>query len=275
MRLSPRDLLATLLLLTCTGYTTSKEVKSYQCPLNFDLAYTTDKRPICFRLKDAPELFTDKFKDCAGNIFTAELYHDLMFDTTKNVLWTDFKSMYPGGPFVDSFFSATTLNSFDVKYDSSLGIDEELCVVIDPVSNFTAVRCKDEKHYRYCFLKPYDDDDKSSKGCKGVGEYNRFYSPESVCLTAIKGSGRGLRPTWEQSVEICNKRGGTLLYKGWRLSNHPLLNNHLLARPGGYHIPMGMEMTPDGILKRTDSIDVSLVVSLSNYLFCSNTSSIL
>lgn len=270
MRLSLRDLLATILLLTWTDTAASKKLKDYQCPLGFKLAYTEEgRKPVCYRLKDTPEAFTDKFKDCTGNIFSSALYHSLNFTKTKHVIWTDLKSVYPGGPFVDWSYTDSTgkpfMNSFDVKYDSSLGIDEELCVVVDPVSNFTAVGCNDdETHYRYCFVKPYDEDDRSTKGCKGVGNYSRFFSPVSTCLTAVSGAGGGgIRANWVQAMEMCSKREGILLHKGWRLSNSPLLNSS--ESRSIYPLPLGMIMDhgryEENILEGIESRHNKYVVS--------------
>ncbi|XP_063821445.1 uncharacterized protein LOC135071614 isoform X2 [Ostrinia nubilalis] len=258
MRL-PRGLLASAaLLLALAQHAAAKKPKTHLCPIGFDLAYTTDRKPVCYRLKNTPELFTDKFKDCAGNIFTTELYHSLNLTKTNHVIWTDFKSTYPGGPFVDWSYTDSTgrpfYNTYDVKYDASLGIDVELCVVIDPVSNFTAVECNaDERHYRYCFVKPYpDSDERIRKDCKGFDNSTRFFSPASTCLTVVSGAGGGgLRATFAQAKDMCFKRGGTVINGGWRLLNSPVLN--IAESRSMYPFPLGFTMTPDNQLLRLDS----------------------
>lgn len=246
----------------------SAKKRTLQCPLGFQLAFADDGTAICYRLKE-PEAFTDKFKDCTGNLYSSKLYHSLNFTKTKQVLWTEYKSLYPGGPFIDWSYTGSTgdilLTTYDVKYDASLGIDEDLCVLIDPVSNFTAARC-DEKHYRYCFIKPYPEaEDTSTKGCK-KGSW-RFFSPLATCLSAVTGVGGGpVRATWGQAQLMCRQRGAWLIHRGWRYSNSPVL--HKSGSLPFY--PMGMVLhvndTNDLVLEYTE--EDSSVVSNRIHFCC-------
>ncbi|CAG9783488.1 unnamed protein product [Diatraea saccharalis] len=253
MRLTPQRFYIYLLtlLLWLDNRTTAR--KHHKCPIGFHLAYTKDEMPICYREK-GPETFAEKFKDCTGNLYTSKLYHSLNLTKTNKVLWTEYKSLYPGGPFIDWSYTASAgdilVTTYDVKYDTTLGIDEELCVIIDPVSNFTATRCY-EKHYRYCFVHPYPDEhDMGRKGCAGFRGSWRFYSPTSDCLTAVTGVGGGtVRATWRQAQELCSKRGGSLLHRGWRYSNNPLLHTS-----GSYPMyPMGVVMNTEHDILRYDA----------------------
>ncbi|KAJ0180252.1 hypothetical protein K1T71_003656 [Dendrolimus kikuchii] len=234
--------------------------RKYTCPIGFSIAYTRGDDPICYRQK-GPEAFGDKFKDCPGNLYTSKLYHSLNITKTELVLWAEYKSTYPGGPFIDWSYTESTgdmlLTTYDVNYDKSLGLDQELCVVIDPVMNFTASVC-DEEHFRYCFIKPYpSENDMATEGCKEFSDSWRFYSPSPTCLKTIKGVGGGtVRATWKQAEELCHKKGAALLSKGWRYSNNPLLHTS-----DSYPMyPLGMEFDSTGNLRYEDIYDNAVVI---------------
>jgi hypothetical protein len=242
------------------------EATKHSCPSGFTLSTTLRYgRPLCYKQK-GPEHFHDTFKDCVGNQYTSELYNSLNLKSYQ-VLWTQFKSLYPGGPFVDWSYTKSAGNflqtTYDVKYDPSLGLDEELCVVIDPVSNFTATRCN-EKHYRYCIVDPYPDKDEMSReGCSEFSGSWRFFSPVANCLMAVTGIGGGtVRATWRQAQDLCSKRGGSLLNRGWMYSNNSMLTS-------GAHstYPMGIVMNSDHDMLRYDTDwDKDEVKTLQNKL---------
>ncbi|CAH0406742.1 unnamed protein product [Chilo suppressalis] len=255
-----------LAFLVCLNDLTSAR-KRHTCPIGFRLAYTKDETPICYREK-GPEAFADKFNDCVGNVYTSKLYHSLNLTRTNKVLWTEYKSLYPGGPFIDWSYTESAgdilVTTYDVKYDASLGIDEELCVIIDPVSNFTATRC-DEKHYRYCFVHPYpDENEMSRRGCAGFRGSWRFFSPSSNCLTAVTGvRGGTVRATWRQAQELCVNRGGSLLHRGWRYSNNPLLHTS-----GSYPMfPLGVMMNTEHDTLRYDADNDTELIPYSAWHF--------
>ncbi|CAK1552668.1 unnamed protein product [Leptosia nina] len=192
------------------------------------------------------------------------------------VLWTEFKSLYPGGTFVDWSFTksmGTELDSsFDVNIDPTTDIGEDLCVAIDPISNFTAVKC-DDKYFSYCFVKPYsEEDDISDSGCDELNDAVRFWSPDSTCLTVLTGVGGGpVRATWKQAQDLCGKRGGSLLNRGWRYSNNPIFHNN------GYNntYPLGVIMNSDFTSLRYDTMDDRSMVPSSEWNFdeiCNNNS---
>ncbi|CAH2086900.1 unnamed protein product [Euphydryas editha] len=203
-----------------------------RCPIGYSLLYTKDKSsPYCFRRK-GPETFADKYKGCVGNLYTSKLYHEINLTKPDYVVWTEYKSMHPGGLFVDWSYTKSIGDKFDAVYDvtidPSLDLEEELCLVIDPVSNYTAVKCN-EMHYSYCVVKVYDDDyedHKKNEECAGLKDSLRFRSPESTCLSVLSGVGGGaVRATWHQAQELCMKKGGSLLNRGWRLSNYPMFRS--------------------------------------------------
>lgn len=252
------------LILLCASATIAR--KKYLCPLGFNIAFTKSDEPICYRQK-GPEPFSAKFKDCPGNLYTSKLYHNLNITRTELVLWAEYKSTYPGGPFIDWSFTESTgdmlLTTYDVNYDKNLDLNQEYCVVIDPVLNFTTSVCDDE-HYRYCFIKPYpSEDDMSKEGCEELPESWRFYSPVPTCLKPIKGVGGGtVRATWRQAEELCQKKGGALLSRGWRYSNNPLL--HMSGSHPLY--PLGIEFDSDGTL-RYDGLYNDAVIPSSEWNF--------
>ncbi|XP_063377710.1 uncharacterized protein LOC134664918 isoform X2 [Cydia fagiglandana] len=269
-----RDTVLAISLLICLSIIlgeAKKDTYTPICPIGFDLAYTGYEKPICYRLKGS-EAFKDIFEDCAGNLYTSELYHSLNITKPNVELWSGHKSLYPGGPFIDWSFSPSIgkvlTSTYDVKYNPSLGIDEELCVVIHPVNNFTAVRCT-EKHYRYCMVEPYED---TLSKCEELTDYYRFWSPKATCLTPVTVKGGKVRASWSQAQLLCSKRGGSLLHRGWRYANNPLLH----INKTDWIDPLGVEATAgdelrwvideDGNDKVPDSESLSLEVDeyLSN-----------
>ncbi|XP_068629938.1 uncharacterized protein [Battus philenor] len=232
-----------------------KPKRNPSCPVGFNLAVTKKEDPICYRRK-GPEVFADAFDGCQGNLYTSALYNSLNISDTNVILWTEYKSIYPGGPFIDWSYSSSIgqllLSTYDVNYNPDLGLDEELCLVIDPVSNFTATKC-DEKHYRYCFVKPYpDEEDMTDDGCEDLRDSWRFKAPKSTCLSVLSGVGGGpVRATWRQAQELCEKKGGSILNRGWRYSNNPMF------RAAGFNrtYPLGIIMSSDFSMLRYDAQD--------------------
>ncbi|XP_021188434.3 uncharacterized protein LOC110374861 isoform X1 [Helicoverpa armigera] len=217
-----------LLLLLQPAFEAKKSKRKVLCPIGFQVAYSNIKgEPYCYRLK-GPEKFAHKYVGCTGNLYTSKLYNSLNLTKSELVLWTEYKSLYPGGPFIDFSFTKTTGSLLESTYEvvnPQKGIEEELCVVIDPVNNYTASRC-DELHYRYCLVEPYvDAESMSTDGCEDFKGSLRFWAPKATCLSPATAVGGGaVRATWFQSKEICEKRGGSVLYNGWRYSNNPLLH---------------------------------------------------
>lgn len=236
--------------------------KNQFCPIGFEIAVTKDKsEPLCYRLK-GPEPFTDKFVGCTDNLYTSGLYNSLSFPKTNVKLWAEYKSLYPGGPYIDWSFTESTgdilTKSFEVPYDRSLGLSEELCAVISAeTGNLTGVGCH-EQHYRYCIVKPYDND-ASQEGCEDYDDYLRFFSPKATCVSSVNGVGGGnVRASWRQAHELCVRRRGSLLQRGWRYANHPLLHE-----PGeqNWTVPLGIVMTSQDSVLWIDEEDGYNVVS--------------
>lgn len=251
-----------ILLIWLHDSTTEARRRDHTCPLGFNLSYTRDKEdPICYRLK-GPEAFTDKFKDCAGNIYSYKLYSNLNFNRSDIKLWAEYKSLYPGGPLIDWSYAESTgdilTSTFNIKYDSDLGIEEELCAIATK-DGLKAVTCE-EIHYRYCFVTPYDDlDDMSHEGCEELPDYWRFWSPKPTCLAAVVGVGGGtVRATWNQAQELCARRNGSLLQRGWRYANNMLLHE---TDDRNVTDPLGIIMTPGDTLLWIDPEDGNNVVS--------------
>lgn len=234
-----------ILLLVLQPALEAKKSKRVICPVGFQIAYSNLKGDlICYRLK-GPEKLTDTYVGCSGNLYTSKLYNSLNLTKSDLVLWTEYKSLYPGGPFIDYSFTKSIGSLVETSFEISnphRSIDEELCVVMDPVSNFTTAKC-DEEYYRYCLVHPYvEADDMSTEGCETFNDSYRFWSPKSTCLSAATAVGGGtVRATWNQSKEICEKRGGTLLYNGWRYSNNPLLHISSDQYPA---FPLGITYDP-------------------------------
>ncbi|XP_047527962.1 uncharacterized protein LOC125064781 isoform X2 [Vanessa atalanta] len=238
------------------------------CPIGYSLFFTKSKHtPYCFRRK-GPETFADKYKDCAGNLYTSKLYNEMNITKPDYVIWTEYKSMHPGGLFVDWSYTKTIGEKFDAVYDvtidPTLDLEEELCLVIDPVSNYTAVKCN-EQQYSFCVIKAYDyKDNTKGEGCEGLKDSLRFWSPESTCLSALTGVGGGaVRATWNQAQDLCTKKGGSLLNRGWRLSNYPMFRNSGI----NYTYPLGIVMSSDYSLLRYDATNDHSEIPLGEWNF--------
>lgn len=218
--------LATLILLLLLQ--PALEAKTVICPIGFQKTYSKiNGEPMCYRLK-GPEKLTEKYVGCTGNLYTSKLYNSLNLTKSELVLWTEYKSLYPGGPFIDYSFTKSTGTLLESTFEVDnphKSIEEELCVVMDPVSNFTTTRCDDE-FYRYCLVQPYvSKEAMSHEGCEDFKDSWRFWSPKATCLAPATAVGGGpVRANWFRSKKICENRGGTLLYNGWRYSNNPLLH---------------------------------------------------
>ncbi|XP_045533779.1 adhesion G-protein coupled receptor G2 isoform X1 [Papilio machaon] len=248
-----------------------KKQKTPICPVGFQLAFTKQKEePICYR-KKGPEVFADMFNDCVGNLFSSSLYNSLNIANLNTVIWTEYKTIYPGGPFIDWSYSSSIgrllFSTYDVNYNQELGLHEDLCLVIDPVSNFTATKC-DEKHYRYCFLKPYpDEDEMTDEGCGDLWESWRFSSPRPTCLSVLSGvSGGPVRATWRQAQELCEKNGGSILNRGWRNANNPMFQAAGYSRT----YPLGIIMSSDFSMLRYDAEDDHCEIPESEWNFEDN-----
>ncbi|XP_046964496.1 uncharacterized protein LOC124533333 isoform X2 [Vanessa cardui] len=237
------------------------------CPIGYSLFFTKSKNtPYCFRRK-GPETFADKYKDCAGNLYTSKLYNEMNITKPDYVIWTEYKSMHPGGLFVDWSYTKTIGDKFeavyDVTIDPTLDLEEELCLVIDPVSNYTAVKCN-EQQYSFCVIKAYDNKDTKNEGCEALKDSLRFWSPESTCLSALTGVGGGaVRATWSQAQDLCTKKGGSLLNRGWRLSNYPMFRNSGV----NYTYPLGIVMSSDYSQLRYDATNDHSEIPLSEWNF--------
>lgn len=234
-------IITTLLLLLCK----LTNVDSF-CPVDFKgdkyELESGEVIDICYKLKGL-ETFNDKFTNCPVNLFSSRLYHKIT--KPKITLWTDYKSLYPGGPFIDWSYTKTMGNmlplNHSVHYDPLLRLDEdELCIIIHPVTNFTAVKCN-EKHYRYCIFNSIEEKVKDIVRCEHLEEFNywRFWTPIPTCLalaTSIKE--RKDSVTWSQAERLCNKRLGNLISTGWRYISSPLFD---------------IEMAPLGIMLNSDN----------------------
>lgn len=251
------SIISTLLLLLC--FQTSTAWRRY-CPLDFKLAYNTFNDSICYKIK-SPETFNDKFKDCAGNIFSSELYLSLNITKSTNPIWSDYKSLYPGGPFVDWSYTESMGDILRANYNGGVGgnpllkLDEELCV-IHSLNNFTAVRCN-EKHYRYCFLNASKDNEdyKEKDRCGFLGDYGykRFSSPTPTCLSQVIHFPRN--KTWYSAQRVCFEISGDLLNRGWRYVNSNFFNSSLKES-----FPLGI-MSINGLVKfHNDNTTVSYLL---------------
>lgn len=244
----------------------AKKTRRIRCPIGFEVAYSKydDDDPLCYQMESS-QIFSDKFENCSGNLFTIKRYQRLNITKPEVKIWTDYKSLYAGGPFIDWSYSDHTGDiletTYEVNRDPLYRVDEELCVVMDPVTNFTAVRC-DEKHFRFCFVKAYNDDigSKPSDGCDGLTNGRRFNSPMPTCLAVVSGEGGGsVRATWGQAQKLCEKRGGSLLNRGWIYSNYPSFR-----QPSAYPAyPLGIVMDWDSNTLRYDTRSDQSEVSIS------------
>lgn len=240
------------------------------CPGGFEnasIALNSDELlHICYKLK-GPELFEDKFTDCAGNLMTSRVYHSVDFPVQSDKLfWTDYKSLYPGGPFIDWSYTdsmGVVLPSYyNVTYKPGLAsVEEELCIVVDADSNFEAVKCN-QKHYRYCvvFSLEKKEKDMDRDGCEDLRDFNywRFWGPRPTCLTSVTLHG-SKTVTWEQAEKLCVKRKGNLLSTGWIYASSSLFPRDTL--------PLGVTLSADNTTLEivNDNIKVSyLHIETSN-----------
>lgn len=258
----------------------AKKSKKQLCPIGFKLAYNRFKGDfVCYKRKEL-ETFDDVFDDCDGNLYTSRLYRSLNISKLdySNTLWTEFKSFYPGGPFVswslseEEWFVIDEINDDDRTaqiYGSArpaVDIDQELCLVTNKFGNYTAVGC-DEKFYRYCLVQPYSDrDDMTKKGCEDFRGSWRFDNSREICLLGVTGVGGGtVRATWNQSQALCARHGGSLLSKGWQYSNMPLFHTSGVSPTPIY--PLGMFWDYDTKSLRYVAGDSIVEVSFVQYTY--------
>ncbi|XP_045783619.1 adhesion G-protein coupled receptor G2-like isoform X2 [Maniola jurtina] len=237
------------------------------CPIGFTLIYKKDKyTPFCVRRK-GPETFTELYKDCVGNLYTTKLYQELNISKPDYAVWTEYKTLYSGGVFIDWSHTRTTGDQFksdDVVLDPMLDVDGDLCLIMDPVSNFTAVKCH-TNHYRFCVVKPYVKEGMTKKGCEGLKDSFRFWSPVSTCLTVLTGVGGGaVRATWNQARDLCGKKGGYLLSHGWRYSNYKEFS---YANNLNHTYPLGIVMSTNYSWLRYDAMTDHSEIPISEWNF--------
>lgn len=234
------------------------------CPIGFTLIYKKEKEiPFCVK-KKGPETFSDAYKDCVGNLYTTKLYRELEISKPDYRVWTEYRTLYPGGVFIDWSHTRSMgqpghfILKDDIVFEPGLDLDGDLCLVLDPVRNFTAVKCH-TRHYRYCVVKPYVAS-MTKKDCEGLKDSYRFWSPVSTCLTVLTGVGGGaVRATWTQASELCGKKGGYLLSHGWRYSNYSEFRH---ANNANHTYPLGIVMNTDHSSLRYDALtDHSEVIS--------------
>ncbi|XP_072943816.1 uncharacterized protein [Epargyreus clarus] len=247
------------------------------CPIGFK-EISHDGSTICYR-KKGPEIFSDLYKDCARNIFSLHLYNQLDIDKS-NAVWSEYKNAYPGGPFlnrrfIDDFGSEMS-SSYKVQLQNhSLEVEEDLCVVVDPVRSYLAVRC-DEKHYRYCFVPPStfkgDRYELTKTHCEDLKDSLVFSSPVPTCLTVLSGTSTmpastgivPVRARWNQAQDMCGRKGGSsLLNRGWRYANHPRLHSSYENKI----YPLGMITTSDHSLLRYDALSDHAEIPKSEWNF--------
>ncbi|XP_052749724.1 adhesion G-protein coupled receptor G2-like isoform X2 [Galleria mellonella] len=226
MRLPHRIILYAIVFLLCIQVSEAKRSGVYLCPLGFKLAYIRfSDNYVCYKLKE-PEEFASKLDNCDGNLYTEALYRNLIIPKIDEVdiVWADYKLAYPGGPFIgtsrtdyqDIIYNATVFPNYDTYQD--------LCLIVNKLRDYTAVRC-DEKHFRYCIVKPYPETEIGidRTGCNDYHQSWRFIGPREICLFNVSGHGGGpVRATWKQSQALCVKNGGFLLNRGWQYANFPL-----------------------------------------------------
>lgn len=271
----PNVAIAVLLVCLQTKILEAGKSKAALCPIGFLIAYDSDGDPLCYRMKEQ-ETFADKYENCIGNLYTLKLVQSLKIAPADKTMWTDYKNMYDGGPFVDWSYTKDTgdllKSTYEVNRDSMYNVNEELCVVIDPVINFKAVRC-DEKHYRFCIVNVYDAPDKNThEGCDTLSNIDtsddlydnafRFWSPLPTCLLVVVPiHGNKVRMTWSQSQKACRDRGGSLLNHGWRYSNYPLFSS---GKSNSTYVlsPFGVRASTNLSLLRYDTETDSALVSI-------------
>lgn len=252
-----KSIVPALLLFLCTQ--TSIAGSEYACPIGFSLAsLAASNSSICYREKK-PETFYDKFIDCAGNLFTIDLYNSSNITKSNTTFWTDYKTLYPGRPFIDWSYTESMgnilVNISDLLYmKPRLDIDGEQCVL----SDLRVARCSD-KHYRYCFVKPLVGSDKAnSVGCEDAlryKDYHRFYGPRPTCLSlAFSSTGRHTEKTWHQAKKMCADIKGKLLSTEWRYASSPL---YVITTSND--TPLGVMLSADNTIQIADeNITVSM-----------------
>lgn len=152
--------------------------------------------------------------------------------------------------------------NYSIHYEPGLGSDEEeLCVVIHPITNFTAVKCN-EKHYRYCLLNSLEknEEDMDRDGCEDLSDFNywRFWSPRPTCLKYMTHfEGKIVGVTWLEAQKICVEKKGNLLSTGW-----------IYATSSVFHIYPAVEMLiPLGVMQNVDNKTLEIVnddITVSN-----------
>ncbi|XP_059047971.1 uncharacterized protein LOC131843360 [Achroia grisella] len=228
--------------------TEAKKSETVLCPIGFKITYNENSgHYVCYKRK--LETFANIFKNCDGNLYSSKLYRSLNIDETEidddepdglDEVWAEYKSLYPGGPFI-----STALNKYEdtiidnVTYYPDLDIYQETCLIVNKLGLFTAVGC-DEKHYRYCIVKPYDVKEETNQtGCdQDYQLYQRFNSPIELCVFDVTNEKEEhIEATWKQSQKLCAKYGGALLSRGWQYSNFHLFNKTNASTP---IYPLGM-----------------------------------
>ncbi|XP_069365596.1 uncharacterized protein [Maniola hyperantus] len=237
------------------------------CPIGFTLIYKKDKyTPFCVRRK-GPETFTELYTDCVGNLYTTKLYQELNISKPDYAVWTEYRTLYPGGVFFDWSHTRTMGDQFksdDVVLDPMLDVEGDLCLIMDPVTNYTAVKCH-TNHYRFCVVKPYIKEVMTKKGCEGLKDSFRFWSPVSTCLTVLTGVGGGaVRATWYQARDLCGKKGGYLLSHGWRYSNYKEFS---YANNANHTYPLGIVMNTNYTWLRYDAMTDHSEIPISEWNF--------
>lgn len=225
-----------------------------ECPIGFKLAPSGN---ICYSLKVGPEMFSEKFKNCTGNLYSLQEYYKLELPKLDYALWTDYKSQYSGGPYFDTSDTGGDIldTTYEVHIGKSMSLHEKLCVVIDPVNNFTAVHC-DEKHYRYCFVESYSS---SVVSCSKADKGKRFFAPFPTCLFSLKNTSRRAPfvANWNQTQLICKEKGGTIMGRGWRYFNKFNAVSGL--------VPLNIISDPGHTMLRYDDDEIMNGVSSSVY----------
>ncbi|XP_053625008.1 uncharacterized protein LOC128683407 isoform X3 [Plodia interpunctella] len=250
-----------LVILTWAHGLEAKKLNKQICPIGFKVAYNRAKGDhICYKRKEL-EPFSAVLDDCDGNLYSSKLHNslDIFKLEYSDILWSEYKSFYPGGPFVswsrnDREWSVVTdVNNYD-PYSLRYDISQDLCLAVNRTGEYIAVQC-DDKYYRYCFVKPYSDvDDMRRKGCEGFRGSYRFVNSKDICLLGVTGVGGGtVRATWNQSQALCSRHGGTLLSRGWQYANVPMFHISDVSPTSTY--PLGIVWDPERKVLRYVSED--------------------
>ncbi|XP_013199458.1 adhesion G protein-coupled receptor L3 [Amyelois transitella] len=219
MKIFHQDYDFTLVLFSILTLSTTAEEYSPLCPYGYNLTYdNTQDNHICYKLKGL-ESFRDKYRNCNGNLYNLDLHRRLNVTNTRTKIWTDFISLYPGGPFAE-WKHGNYVNDiiFNVTYEFENETLKELCLISDD-NEYFAVDCKD-MYNRYCFIKPYSEI-AGIEECDDNEPSFKFYSPEKACLLKIKTE-TGLN--WKQAKKLCESETTTLLSNGWIHTNADIFN---------------------------------------------------